>query len=62
MKSYEYVSIESEKIFGYKIDAHRDIINAYAVKGYRYVGFIPTKEDIYGRMLSLDLIFEIDQE
>ncbi|WP_394024462.1 DUF4177 domain-containing protein [Anaerococcus martiniensis] len=38
MKRYEYVSIKVGKFIGAKSDEHRDIIDEYAEKGYRYVG------------------------
>ena len=42
MKQYEYVSVHIGKLFGAASEEHREIINNYAAKGWRYVGFIPT--------------------
>jgi hypothetical protein len=61
MYKYEYVTIDTEKIFGAKFTQHRDVINEYAKKGYRYVGFIPTKISDPGKFLEIDLIFESEE-
>jgi len=61
MMKYEYVEVECNRFFGATITEHRDIINKYAKKGYRYVGYIPTKISDYGKIKVIDLIFEIEQ-
>ncbi len=62
MKAYTYVNL---KVSGYltslRSEDHRAIIDQYAKKGYRYVGFIPTHMDTYGKLRSIDLIFEKDE-
>ena len=60
MKKYEYVAVTSgTSVLRDVIDGHREIIDKYAAKGYRYAGYIPTK--VYrGTLYRLDLIFEID--
>lgn len=58
MMKYEYVSIDCNKFIGAVITEHRAIINKQAEKGYRYVGYIPTKISDYGKIKKLDLIFE----
>lgn len=60
MKKYEYVSLNIKKIVGAKNEGYREIIDEYAKKGYRYVGYIPTVISDYGLFKSIDLIFEID--
>jgi Domain of unknown function (DUF4177) len=62
MKRYEYVHFKISKFIGAKFEGleHRKIINEYAEKGYRYVGYIPTNISDYGKIKELDLIFEID--
>lgn len=60
MKKYEYVNVEISKFFGARSEEHRAIIDEYANKGYRYVGFIPTNISDYGKIKAMDLIFEID--
>ena len=43
MKKYEYVRVvTSGGLFGGELQKHREIIDEYAERGYRYVGFIPT--------------------
>ena len=62
MKKYEYVHLHIARFTGAGTEEHRGIISEYARKGYRYIGFIPTRIDIYGRFKELDLIFEADAE
>ena len=45
MKKYEYVSVHIGRFVGAKSKEHKQIIDDYAKKGYRYVGYIP---DILG--------------
>ena len=60
MKKYEYVHLHIDKFFGAKSEEHSQIINEYAKKGYRYVGYIPTNITDYGKIKDMDLIFEKD--
>ncbi len=60
MKKYKYVRIHVGKFFGASTEEHRKIIDEYAQKGYRYVGFIPTKMSDHGKYINIDLIFEKD--
>ena len=60
MKRYEYVSVHIGRLFGACSEEHRKIIDDYAKRGYRYVGFIPTDMSDYGKIKDMDLIFEID--
>lgn len=60
MKKYEYVRLHIGKFIGAKSEDHRVIIDEYAAKGFRYVGYIPTDINDYGKPRELDLIFEID--
>ena len=45
-----------------KLQDYREVINAYAAKGYRYVGWFPKKTSnmLSGVMEEVDLIFELD--
>ena len=61
MKKYEYVKISINKFLGAGSIEHRQIIDEYAAKGYKFVGYIPTKICDYGKIQEMDLIFEIDQ-
>ena len=58
MFKYEYVQIDNEALIASKFTKHRDIIDEYAKRGYRYAGFVPIKSDGYGRIKEMDLIFE----
>lgn len=60
MKKYEYVSVHIGKFVGAKSEEHRKIIDEYAAKGYRYVGYIPTNINDYGKIKDMDLVFEIE--
>ena len=60
MKKYEYVSLHVGRFIGAKSKDHRQIIEEYARKGYRYVGYIPTNMSDYGKIKDMDLVFEMD--
>jgi transcriptional regulator with XRE-family HTH domain len=55
---YEYVDVKIDKLFGAKSSEHREIIDQYAKKGYRYIGFLPTDIAESGKIKKVDLIFE----
>ena len=61
MKRYEYVAVHIGRMFGARSQEHRQIIDEYASRGYRYVGFIPTNINDYGKIKDLDLAFEIGE-
>ena len=61
MKKYEYKSLNINTFMGSGTVEHREIINEYAAKGYRYVGYIPIDINDHGKIRKIDLIFEIDQ-
>ena len=61
MVKYEYVEIRSEAKLSGKYTHHQEIINEYAEKGYRYVGFIPTSVSANGQIMAMDLVFEVKQ-
>lgn len=60
MKKYEYVNLKIGRMFSSKSKEHRSVIDEYAAKGYRYVGYIPTLSDATGKIDRIDLIFECD--
>lgn len=60
MKKYEYVGVHTGKFCGAKSEQHREIIDEYAKKGYRFVCCIPTVMSDYGKISDMDLVFEID--
>ena len=61
---YEYVRFQTAQkgFFSSKTAGHRELIDEYAAKGYRYVGWFPTKASniLEGVIEEMDLIFEID--
>lgn len=61
---YEYVHVESGGNFMFASNnfEHRKIIDEYAKMGYRFVCCIPTATAGYGKMTSIDLVFEIDED
>ncbi len=59
MKRYEYVNIHIGKLCGAKSEEHRDIINEYAEKGYRYVGYIPTNISDYGSLIKFWIVNDV---
>lgn len=65
MYTYEYEKVIIEfSGFGlingnvYGIEEYKDIIEKRASEGWRYVGFIPTKQRGTGHIEEIDLIFE----
>ncbi len=61
MKKYEYVRVFVDRVIFAGTEEHRQRIDEYASKGYRYVGFIPTNISPQGRFKEMDLIFEKDE-
>lgn len=68
MYKYEYESVSCEMdgwgMLGgnsYGIDDYRSIIEKRAQDGWRYVGYIPTKQRGTGHIQELDLIFEKEE-
>ena len=42
----------------YRVEEYQDIIKKRATDGWRYVGFVPTKQRGTGHIEEIDLIFE----
>ena len=63
MFRYEYVTIKQErKVFKQRnFLNYRDVINEYAKKGFRFVGFVPKVEAGYASLVEIDLVFEIEE-
>ena len=65
MYKYEYVTVSAE-MEGYlakfnnvlSLADYRKIIDEKAAEGWRYVGYMPTRERMKGYLRELDLIFE----
>ena len=60
MKKYQYVKVIGLNFIQVNFMDHRKIIDEYGLKGFRYVGFIPTKIYNNGQIGEIDLIFEQD--
>ncbi len=60
---YEFVRLnyKNNPAKSAEIENHQSIIREYAEKGYRYGGYIPVKSGPSGKILAVDLIFEIDE-
>ena len=62
---YEYVTIKTvgKGILSNKTNQHREIIDEYAAKGYRYVGWFPIQSSniLTGVIEEVDLIFEKEE-
>lgn len=60
MNKYEYVTVKySRGFFSDTLTEHRNVIEMYSWRGYKYVGWIPTKIYGYGVITEVDLIFEL---
>ncbi len=69
MYKYEYEKVKCDaSVWGwgsgnvYEIDDYRSIINRRATEGWRYVGFVPTKQRGTGHIQEIDLIFEKEEK
>lgn len=45
----------------YRIEEYRSVIDERALKGWRYVGYIPVKQRGSGHIQEMDLIFEKEE-
>lgn len=64
MKTYEYktVSYQSKDLLFVATSAHRQVIDDYAARGYRYVDSIIVEVDNNARPRRVDLVFEKDAD
>ena len=60
MLKYKYVTVERKTAIDLsaRFTEHREIIDEYANKGYKYIGYIPTDIHANGKIKVMDLIFE----
>jgi len=62
MYHYEFVTVKLKKGFtGVTLAEHREIIEDYARRGFRFVNYIPTREAGHGMLYEIDLVFEKNQ-
>lgn len=57
MYEYQYASVKIGGTPGAR-EEHREIIDRYASKGWRYMGYVPTRVVGYGALKGIDLILE----
>ncbi len=63
MKKYEYVNVSyeaNEKLVAFTRE-HREVIDRYAARGWRFAGMIPTEMKVNGCIRKMDLVFEKDE-
>jgi len=58
MYQYKYVTVGCSKWIGAEFTIHREIIDQHASEGWRYVGYVPSVINDYGKFKEIDLIFE----
>ena len=63
MKKYQFVNVvlKNNYVANATVTEHRQIIEEWAVKGYSYVGYVPTKQGPSGKIVEIDLIFEREE-
>lgn len=52
------VEYDNNRVASAELTSHREVIEEYALKGYKYLGFVPVKLGPSGKMLALDLVFD----
>ncbi|WP_165047257.1 MULTISPECIES: DUF4177 domain-containing protein [unclassified Adlercreutzia] len=64
MKRYEYVPVEfsNSKLTTARSEEHRRIIDERAADGFAFAGWVPTLMGPSGKILSVDLVFEKEDE
>ena len=58
MYTFVKVEYENHKATSSVLKGHQEILNEYAKKGYRYIGYLPTKMGPSGKVLEIELVFE----
>lgn len=64
---YEYFHVKAAAnasiLGGFSLDPeYRNIIDRAAAEGWRYVGFLPVQQTLYGAILEYNLIFEQEKK
>ena len=62
MKKYEFVTVKvkNNPVANATLSEHRKTIEEYASKRYSYKGYFPTLQGPSGKIIEMDLIFELD--
>lgn len=59
MLEYEFETVAADRgFFVGKTLGHQDIIRRRAAEGWRYAGWLPTKQVGHGHITEIELIFE----
>ena len=58
MYQYKYIPVDTGGGFLSDTREHRELIDAYAAEGWRYVGFFPVSFTSHGGISRVDLILE----
>ncbi|MBR2729620.1 MAG: hypothetical protein IKD92_07140, partial [Lachnospiraceae bacterium] len=65
-EKYTYVPIKYVKPNSadgmFSLEPYHDIVTEQTLKGYHYIGYVPTELDQNGNPLTLELVFEKDQK
>lgn len=61
MLEYEFEKVTGGGFWATVVDSHREVIQRRARQGWRFAGWIPTKQKGYGYIAEIDLIFEREQ-
>lgn len=63
MLEYGFETIITNKgVFVGKTFGHQEAIRRRAAAGWRYVGWLPTKQGSYGSICEIELVFERERE
>ena len=46
----------------FSLEPYHDIVTEQTLKGYHYIGYVPTELDQNGNPLTLELVFEKNQK
>ena len=58
---YKYIYVEAEASGVFRTANHKELIEEYSAKGWRFVTAIPTKFSGYGLIKLFDLVFEMEE-
>lgn len=62
MLEYEFETVQGGGFGSLVIDGHREIIRKRGERGWRFAGWIPSRQKGYGYIAQIDLIFERETE
>ncbi|MFJ7407041.1 MULTISPECIES: DUF4177 domain-containing protein [unclassified Lysinibacillus] len=59
---YKYIYVEAKVSGLFIMESHRELIDKYSKKGWRFVAAIPKSNGSYGQIKVNDLVFEKYEE